>query len=183
MQLFQSYLLSECSRCMEAGIRLGVIGRRDRLSSGLREAISAAESRTRLGTRLHLRVAIDYSARDALVAAAADLRGTTPLSRELFGAALARAIHAAPGTPDVDLLIRTGGEQRLSDFLLWESAYAELVFTDRLWPDFTEDDLVAAVRAFKTRERRFGGLPDGPEGWADQIPRSGGGENRRLRAP
>ncbi len=158
MELFQSYLRSEYGRCVEHGVRLSVIGRRDRLSAGLRDAIDVAESRTRGRTRLHLRIAIDYSARDAVVAAAASLRTTVPLSRELFGRALARAVNAPPGTPDVDLLIRTGGERRLSDFLLWESAYAELVFTDRPWPDFTADDLESAVREFTHRERRFGGL-------------------------
>lgn len=161
LRLFQSHLRSECGRCVENGVRVSVIGRRDRLPTALADAIDAAESRTRWGIRLHLRIAIDYSARDALVAAAASLRGTVPLSRELFGAALARAVNAPPGTPDVDLLIRTGGERRLSDFLLWESAYAELVHTDRPWPDFTADDLESAVREFATRERRFGGLGPG----------------------
>ena len=158
MWLFENHLRSECVRCVVNGVRLSVIGRRDRLSAGLGDAIDVVESHTRGGIRLHLRIAIDYSARDALVAAAASLRGSATLSRELFGAALARAVNAPPGTPDVDLLIRTGGERRLSDFLLWESAYAELVFTDRPWPDFTADDLESAVREFAARERRFGGL-------------------------
>jgi len=158
MRLFRSHLRKECSRCMETGVRVSVIGRRDRLSSDLRDAIDATEGRTRGGRRLHLRIAIDYSARDALRAAAEELGGPTPLTREAFGAALERAIHAPPGTPDVDLLIRTGGERRLSDFLLWESAYAELVFTDRPWPDFTAEDLAAATREFASRDRRFGGL-------------------------
>jgi len=150
------------------------MGRRDRLPPGLLEAIEAAESITRQGTRLHLRIAIDYSSRDALAAAAASfpratppqppqpqalLPATDPPSREAFAAALARAVNAPVGTRDVDLLIRTGGERRLSDFLLWESAYAELLFTDRAWPDFTADDLESAVYEFSSRHRRFGELP------------------------
>jgi undecaprenyl diphosphate synthase len=138
---------------------LSVVGRRDRLPAGLREAIRAVESMTLQGKRLHLRIAIDYSARDILVAAASSVRGTSPLSREAFADALARAMNAPPATGDVDLLIRTGGERRLSDFLLWESAYAELVFTDTAWPDFTALDLESAVREFSSRHRRFGGLP------------------------
>jgi len=173
MRLFQSHLRSECSQCVKTGVRLSVIGRRDRLSAELRAAIEGVESRTSGGGRLHLRIAIDYSARDALVAAAASLRGRAPLSRDLFGAALAQAVNAPPGTPDVDLLIRTGGEQRLSDFLLWESAYAELVFTDRAWPAFTADDLESATRKFSARERRFGGLGRRPEGPATNHPRNG----------
>jgi undecaprenyl diphosphate synthase len=113
---------------------------------------------TTSGRRLHLRIAIDYSARDALMTAAASMRASCPPSRVVFSAALAQAINAPPGTRDVDLLIRTGGERRLSDFLLWESAYAELVFTDKAWPDFLPQDLESAVREFSSRDRRFGGL-------------------------
>jgi undecaprenyl diphosphate synthase len=159
MRLFRSHLRSECARCVDNGVRLSVIGRRDRLPPGLADAIEAVESRTRSGTRLHLRLAIDYSAREALMRAAAAMHSTGPFSREAFNAALARAVHAPPGTRDVDLMIRTGGERRLSDFLLWESAYAELVFTDTAWPDFTVEDLEAAVQEFSTRNRRFGGIP------------------------
>jgi undecaprenyl diphosphate synthase len=159
MGLFRNHLRSECERCVEASVRVSIIGRRDRLSPGLTRAIGEAESRTRAGRRLHLRIAIDYSARDALMAAGASLPSNVSWSRDAFSAALARATHAPAGTRDVDLLIRTGGERRLSDFLLWESAYAELVFMDTAWPDFTPGDLDAAVREFFTRQRRFGGLP------------------------
>jgi undecaprenyl diphosphate synthase len=158
MRLFQGHLRSECAHCVENGVRLSVIGRRDRLPDGLWNAIEAAESRTKQGTHLHLRIAIDYSARDALMTAASSMPTSGPISRKVFSAALARAINAPPGTPDVDLMIRTGGERRLSDFLLWESAYAELVFTDKAWPDFMAKDLESAVREFLTRDRRFGGL-------------------------
>jgi undecaprenyl diphosphate synthase len=176
MRLFRSYLRSECAHCVDNGVRLSVVGRRDRLPAGLGDAIEEAESRTRSGRRLHLRIAIDYSARDALVEAAALVRGSGPLTRAAFGAALARAVHAPPGTRDVDLLIRTGGERRLSDFLLWESAYAELVFMDTAWPDFTVGDLESAVRAFWTRDRRFGGLA--PSAAAPVRRRAEGGTGR-----
>jgi undecaprenyl diphosphate synthase len=158
MRLFQNHLRSECPRCVDNGVRLSVIGRRDRLPSGLRDAIEASEFRTRQGTRLHLRIAIDYSARAALRTAATSVRASGPVSRDVFSNALAQAMNAPPGTRDVDLLIRTGGERRLSDFLLWESAYAELVFMDKAWPDFEAQDLEAAIREFSTRDRRFGGL-------------------------
>jgi len=120
-------------------------------------AISAAEALTVRGARLHLRVAVDYSSRDAILEAARLGRLDDP-TRESFTSRLGEA-HGAPA-PDVDLLIRTGGEQRLSDFLLWESAYAELFFTTRMWPDFHEDDLAAAVADFRGRDRRFGALSE-----------------------
>ncbi|OLC09041.1 MAG: di-trans,poly-cis-decaprenylcistransferase [Gemmatimonadetes bacterium 13_1_40CM_70_11] len=140
LRLFTRHLRSETARLVEAGVRLSVVGRRDRLPAPLVAAIRAAEASTAAGTALHLRLAIDYSARAAI---------RTALLRPSSGALL----------PDVDLLIRTGGEQRLSDFLLWETAYAELVFTDTMWPDFAAADLAAALAAFHARERRFGGLP------------------------
>ena len=157
MRLFRRYLAIERERCIRNGIRLSVIGRRDRLDSALLHAIAAAERATAHGRRLHLRIAVDYSARDAIVAAAARV-ATEDASREAFARALADALHA-PALPDVDLLVRTGGDQRLSDFLLWECAYAELRFVPRLWPEFGEADLVEAIDDFLHRERRFGGLP------------------------
>ena len=120
-------------RLVENGIRLSIIGRRDRLAPPLLAAIAAAETATAGGERLHLRIAVDYSAR--------------------------AAIRAGVVLPDVDLVIRTGGEQRLSDFLLWECAYAELWFTAGMWPDFTAAQLAAALCDFRARDRRFGGLP------------------------
>jgi undecaprenyl diphosphate synthase len=158
MRLFQRHLESETARLLENGVRLSVIGRRDRIPDSLRRRIERVEEQTGAGSGLHLRVAIDYSARDALLAAASRLFGEAPNTREAFEQRLSRAIHAPAGTRDVDLLIRTGGEKRLSDFLLWESAYAELYFTDVLWPDFGGSDLASAVQAFGTRDRRFGGL-------------------------
>lgn len=158
MRLFQKYLDSECDHLTDRGARMSVIGRRDRLSPGLRRSIGHVEERTSAGTALHVRVAIDYSARDGLLAAAERMAQGMPATREAFERYLSEAIHAPGGTRDVDLLIRTGGEQRLSDFLLWESAYAELYFTDVLWPDFTAADLAAAVQAFGARDRRYGGV-------------------------
>jgi len=162
MCLFQKHLDSECARLTDSGVRLSVIGRRDRIPGSLKRRIAHVEERTSEGTFLHLRVAIDYSARDALLAAAGRLAEGVPQTRQAFERHLSRAIHAPRGTRDVDLLIRTGGEQRLSDFLLWESAYAELFFTDVLWPDFSEADLASAVQAFSVRDRRYGGLSRGP---------------------
>jgi undecaprenyl diphosphate synthase len=147
MRLLALYLEKEADRCLRNGVRLEVIGRRDRLNGSLRQAIAEAELTTAAGKRLWLRIAFDYSGRDAILAAA---RRVGSLSRESLGRALG---------PPVDLLIRTGGERRLSDFLLWESAYAELVFSPRMWPDFGEADLATAVREFRGRDRRFGAVP------------------------
>ncbi len=166
MRLFRIYLHRETSRCVANSVRLSVIGRRDRLAPPLRAAIAHAERETVAGRTLHLRIAVDYTARDAILRAAEllasdsaagdDDAAPAPLDRERFSAALASACARGVAAPDVDLLVRTGGEQRLSDFLLWESAYAELLFTPRLWPDFSTADLDAAVRDFRARDRRFG---------------------------
>lgn len=134
MRMLARHLRTETPRCIRNGVRLRVIGRRDRIPGPLVDAIATAEAATARGTTLDLRIAVDYSARESICAG--------------------RLI------PDVDLLVRTGGEQRLSDFLLWECAYAELYFTDQMWPDFGHADLAAAVRWFHARERRFGGLPE-----------------------
>ncbi|HVH13111.1 MAG TPA: di-trans,poly-cis-decaprenylcistransferase [Longimicrobium sp.] len=157
MRLFRAYLASETARCVETGVRMCVIGRRDRLGGALLRQIQAAEAATRNGDRLLLRLAIDYSARDVLLRAAA-LAAGEEVDRDAFAALLARAMGNAEPAPDVDLLIRTGGEQRLSDFLLWESAYAELYFTPRMWPEFGAAALAEAVDWFHRRERRFGRL-------------------------
>ena len=162
MELFRAYLAAETANCVETGVRLNVIGRRDRLPRALLAAVVAAEAATRGGTVLDLRIAVDYSAQDALVAAArlaAHDPGSGALTRQAFARHLDAAVHAVAPTPPVDLLIRTGGEQRLSDFLLWETAYAELFFTGTMWPDFRPGDLREAIALFGTRERRFGALP------------------------
>ena len=157
MRLFRDYLRGEVDRCIRNGVRLEIVGRRDRLDDLLRSAIEETERATRDGGKLLLRIAIDYSARDAILRAAQCLRGDTVPSRESFTRLLAIVDHATP-VPELDLLIRTGGERRLSDFLLWEAAYAELVFSDAMWPEFGADGLSAAVRDFHSRERRFGAL-------------------------
>ena len=120
--------------------------------------VTFTEAATAEGRNLHLRLAIDYSARDAIASAAA---ATGRGGRGEFSRRLLETIHSQPDVPDVDLLIRTGGERRLSDFLLWECAYAELVFTPRLWPDFGGEDLATAVNDFRQRDRRFGGIKTG----------------------
>jgi undecaprenyl diphosphate synthase len=145
MKLLGHYLIKETGRCVEKGVRLEAIGRRDRLPAELVSLLEDAERKTAGGSKLHLRLAIDYSSRQAILDA---VRRDRAMTEEAFSKSLG---------PDVDLLIRTSGEQRLSDFLLWESAYAELWFTQTLWPDFGGEDLAAAIHAFHRRERRFGG--------------------------
>lgn len=142
LALFQHYLDSETESLVADGVRLTFIGRRDRLPAQLIAEMERAEAVTEWGDALNLRVALDYSAREAITA----------------------ALKAGLGLgPDVDLLIRTSGEQRLSDFLLWECAYAEFVFSPKPWPDFGAEDLAEAVTAFHARERRFGALPAAAE--------------------
>lgn len=149
LALLRSHLLAEKESCLKNKIRVSFIGRRDRLSPAVQRAFETVEKVTAEGRRLHVRFAVDYSARDAIVQATHRLNGN--LGTEKLTARLG---------PEVDLLIRTGGEQRLSDFLLWECAYAELYFTPKKWPDFTETDLEEAVKDFHSRERRFGRLPE-----------------------
>jgi undecaprenyl diphosphate synthase len=162
--LLRAYLRLETEKLRQRDARLEVIGRRDRLPKLLLREIVQAECATAEGRRLHLRVAVDYSSRDAITRAAAGVTAALsrdrPPSADQLGRMLAQALTADSG--EVDLLIRTGGEKRLSDFLLWESAYAELLFTDRMWPDFDAADLDAALGEFSRRERRFGGLPAAP---------------------
>jgi undecaprenyl diphosphate synthase len=148
MQLLAEYLDSETEELVRDGVRLSILGRRDRLPPALVAEIERSEAATQFGDTLHLRVAIDYSARDTIWHAACGAS-----SREDFTARL------TDGAPDVDLLIRTSGEQRLSDFLLWECAFAELYFTGLAWPEFGEADLAEAMAAFRVRNRTFGAVP------------------------
>jgi undecaprenyl diphosphate synthase len=150
-RILRGFLRREVLRAAERGVRLSFLGRRDRLPVGLADLLGEAERATARGTALHLRLAIDYSARDSILEAARQIGAGE--DRESFARAL------SGGAPDVDLLIRTGGEKRLSDFLLWECAYAELLFTRRAWPDFDAGALARACAAFRKRERRFGALP------------------------
>jgi len=147
MKLFHDYVRHEGQRLAENDVRLSIIGRRDRLSSGLVRDIERVESQTAAGRRLHLRVAIDYSSRQAILEAA---------KAACFEPHGAEESWPGPLAPDVDLLIRTGGEKRLSDFLLWESAYAELWFSDTMWPEFAAAELSDAIAGFRRRDRRFG---------------------------
>jgi len=164
MRLLRRYLVAETDRCVTNDVRMRIIGRRDRIPPELLRAIKTAEEATRHGTRLDLRIAVDYSSRDALVRAAESLRSHERMTRESLSRAMCKVDHWDGECRDVDLLIRTGGEQRLSDFLLWECAYAELYFTDRRWPDFTAADLQSAVNEFHSRERRFGTVPEAAAG-------------------
>jgi len=158
MALLRFYLASEVESLVKNGVRLTVIGRRDRLPEGIAAAIARAEAATAGGEVLHLRIAVDYSSRDAILNAAAKLAGVTEPTRELFS----QLVTGEAGLRDVDLIIRTSGEKRLSDFLLWEGAYAELHFTERMWPEFDAQDLEEALASFHRRERRFGGLKSLP---------------------
>jgi len=154
MGLLRFYLANEVRSLVRNGVRLSVIGRRDRLPDGIATEIARAEQATADGDVLHLRIAVDYSARDAILNAAAKAAALTSLTREAFS----QLVTGEASLRDVDLIIRTSGEKRLSDFLLWEGAYAELHFTERMWPEFDASDLGEALAAFRGRERRFGGL-------------------------
>jgi undecaprenyl diphosphate synthase len=156
--LLRRYLQSETANCVKNGVRISFVGRRDRLGDSLKTLAAAAESATENGTVLHLRLAVDYSARDSIIRAAKILSTEPLITREMFSKALGSLDQPAQAAPDVDLLIRTGGEQRLSDFLLWESAYAELYFTQTMWPDFGKEELSEALTVFHSRDRRFGRL-------------------------
>jgi undecaprenyl diphosphate synthase len=159
LRLFRRYLAEETARCVANGVRLTVLGRRDRIPARLADAIETAERTTAAGRTMRLRLAIDYSARDAILQAAAQMNAIDAPDhdqRTCFASLLAAVHHDPEPAPDVDLLIRTGGERRLSDFLLWECAYAELWFTDTPWPDFGPGELARAIADFAARDRRFG---------------------------
>jgi undecaprenyl diphosphate synthase len=158
MALLRFYLANEVESLVRNGVRLTVIGRRDRLPHGIAGAIARAEQATATGDILHLRMAVDYSARDAIFNAATRAAALSDLTRESFS----DLVTGEAGLRDVDLIIRTSGERRLSDFLLWEGAYAELHFTERMWPEFEAEDLAEALATFHRRERRFGGLQSLP---------------------
>lgn len=187
MTLFAEYLHKETIRCVESGVRLKVIGRRDRLNPSLVAAIDNAEEATKRGHALRLRLAIDYSARDSLLQAARQFRGNLG-DRPAFARALEAAVHDDEGTPDVDLLIRTGGEQRFSDLFGWDCAYAEVIFTHTMWPDFGATELRQAMEEFYRRDRRFGALrpPRGDRGSgnkrnrSDKTERQHSSDNRRV---
>jgi len=161
MSLLLEFFASEIDELDEKNVRIRILGEKDALPQQQRQALIDAETRTVHNTGLKLNIAINYGARAELARAARLLAREAAdgllLPEAIDEAAVAERLYTA-GMPDVDLLIRTGGERRLSDFLLWESAYAELCFVDTLWPDFSVDELRAAVADFNRRERRFGGL-------------------------
>lgn len=168
MELMADYLRSETDRCVEKGVRVTVLGCTQGIAPNLQTAIREAQVRTARGTALWLRVAFNYSSRDAILSAAARFRRDRDRSKAAFSKLLAQdGEHTAP---DVELLIRTGGEKRLSDFLLWEAAYAELYFTDVMWPEFGEEDLKSALADFRARERRFGCVGKAAVGATEAVP-------------
>lgn len=159
MRLLHVYLRKEVDTCLKNDVRLSIIGQRDGLPASLQSIIAESEAATAGGRLLHLRIAVNYSARAAIVRAACRLTPEMEQTHETFGRLLGQIEYDDQPAPDVDLLVRTGGEQRLSDFLLWECAYAELMFVPQMWPDFVPADLETTVREFQRRERRFGRVP------------------------
>jgi undecaprenyl diphosphate synthase len=158
MRLFGQYLFTETRRCMEQSIRINIIGRRDRLSGNLLRSIEQSERSSAAGSGMLLRIAVDYSSQHSIVQAARRAESDAELTPEGFHRLLHEVDHCAYSASEVDLLIRTGNERRLSDFLLWECAFAELHFSDCLWPDFDERSFRHALDDYNGRQRRFGGL-------------------------
>ena len=156
MEIFDETIERELPDLARQGVRTGFIGRRDRAPSELRERMATLERETAANARLRLWIAFDYGGRAELVEAARRLVEDGIVPESIDERAFAERLQA-PEMPDPDLLIRTSGELRISNFLLWQVAYSELVFVDRLWPDFGEPDLRAALEAYAGRRRRFGG--------------------------
>ena len=158
MRLFGQYLFTETRRCVEQSIRISVIGRRDRLSDSLIKSIEQSERSSAGGGGMQLRIAVDYSSQHSILEAARRAARGADLDSAAFRRLLNEVDHSVHPASDVDLLIRTGSEQRLSDFMLWECAFAELYFTDCLWPDFDEQRFRSALEDYAGRQRRFGAL-------------------------
>ena len=156
--LLRHYLRHETNELHENGVRLRVIGERGRFGAALAAELAAAESRTAANNRLNLVIALSYGSREEIVLAARRAM-TSGLDPDQLNETTFAGMLTTTGFPDPDLLVRTSGEQRLSNFLLWQAAYAELLFTDVLWPDFGEEDFARAIRDFASRERRFGARP------------------------
>jgi undecaprenyl diphosphate synthase len=157
--LLRHHLVTQTRRCLEQSIRINFIGRRDRLSPDLLKSMEQSEQATAHCSRMVLRIAVDYSAQYSLIETCRRLGPEGGPAQTLFIETLAEVDHSAVAVPAVDLLIRTGGEKRLSDFLLWECAYAELHFIDCLWPDFDENAFAQALEEYARRDRRFGQVP------------------------
>jgi undecaprenyl diphosphate synthase len=158
MHLFGQYLFTETRRCVEQSIRVNVIGRRDRLSENLIRSIEQSERSSAAGSGMHLRIAVDYSSQHSILQAARRAESGADLSADDFHRLLDQVDHSTSPASAVDLLIRTGNERRLSDFLLWECAFAELHFSECLWPDFDESRFRFALEDYGSRQRRFGAL-------------------------
>jgi undecaprenyl diphosphate synthase len=156
MEIFGETIERELPDLDEQGVRIRFIGRRDRAPEDLRRRMAATEDRTALNTRIGLWIAFDYGGRAELVQAARRIAESGVDPREIDENVVAANLYA-PELPDPDLLIRTSGEVRVSNFMLWQLAYAELVFVDRLWPDFDARDLRGALAEYAQRRRRFGG--------------------------
>ena len=158
--LLREYCQRERAELIHNGVRVTAIGRRDRLPGSALRELENTERETARGMRLHLRLAIDYGARWAITNAARTLAASVSRGKLHESQLTSERLHEelTGGVPDPDLIVRTAGEQRLSDFLLWEAAYAEYVFSDTLWPDFRRADLAIALWEFSQRERRFGSL-------------------------
>lgn len=156
LALLEDYLRAEPATWVANGVRLRVIGRRDRIPRSMVKAIEEAERATAGGRTIDLQIAIDYSSRDAILRASCWMLSSLEVSHREFEKRLGEVTNSIGPVRDVDLLIRTGGERRLSDFLLWECAYAELFFSPRMWPDFRQEDLAEALADFFSRDRRFG---------------------------
>ncbi len=161
MGLLRHYLRSEIAELHANGVRLRVIGERDRLARDIRSLIDNAEATTRGNDALHMTVALSYGGRQEIVSAmrrlAEEIGAGRLIPDQIDESMIAHRLDTRD-LPDPDLLIRTSGEQRISNFMLWQSAYTELYFTETLWPDFAKGDLEDAIQDFRSRERRFGAL-------------------------
>jgi undecaprenyl diphosphate synthase len=159
MGLLRRYLQSEIAELHKNGVRLTIIGERSRLPDDIQRLVAEGERQTAGNRRLRLLMALSYGARQEVVLAARRLAEAVAAGRlspsEIDEARFAGELFCAD-VPDPDLVIRTSGEQRLSNFLLWQAAYSELLFVDKLWPDFGKEDLAAAVAEYVQRDRRYG---------------------------
>ena len=157
MNLFMTYLKNEINNMNTNGVRLKVLGDTGKFSASLQELIAMAQEKTAGNTTITLNVCANYGGRWDLIQAFKAWQMAHPgQSTELLTEEALSAFLCTATAPEVDLLIRTGGESRISNFMLWQSAYAEMFFSDELWPDFTSDQLIKAIEWFKTRDRRFG---------------------------
>lgn len=154
--LLRRYLMTQTARCLEQSIRIEIIGRRDRLAPQLVKTIEQSERATAGAQGMRLRIAVDYSAQHSILEACRRMAQMGTMDPARFVQTLGEVDHSSLDAPDVDLLIRTGGEKRLSDFLLWECAYAELHFVDNYWPDFDANSFSQALDTYSQRQRRFG---------------------------